>query len=197
MNSSSRQLFDAAQQQSAPIIRLRHDGANRTCRHGIRCHTIVRRGRALDPEYSPERSSMKRPAAGSERGQGQPRREVRALLGPLEPAIVGELNGQHVKLVKFRASSSGTITRRRTSSSSWSAGGSAWSSATADRLGPGEFLIVPRGVEHRPVADEEADVLLFEPAHAQHRQRAQRTHDRLARESRLRRRRSSSAGASA
>jgi hypothetical protein len=28
----------------------------------------------------------------------------------------------------------------------------------------GEFLIVPRGVEHRPVADEEAEVLLFEPA---------------------------------
>ncbi|HVS37835.1 MAG TPA: cupin domain-containing protein [Gemmataceae bacterium] len=31
-------------------------------------------------------------------------------------------------------------------------------------LKEGEFLIVPRGVEHRPVADEEAHVLLFEPA---------------------------------
>ena len=30
-------------------------------------------------------------------------------------------------------------------------------------LEEGEFLIVPRGVEHRPVADEEAHVLLFEP----------------------------------
>ena len=28
----------------------------------------------------------------------------------------------------------------------------------------GEFLIVPRGLEHRPVADEEAHLLLFEPA---------------------------------
>jgi mannose-6-phosphate isomerase-like protein (cupin superfamily) len=28
----------------------------------------------------------------------------------------------------------------------------------------GEFLVVPRGVEHRPVADEEVSVLLFEPA---------------------------------
>ena len=28
----------------------------------------------------------------------------------------------------------------------------------------GEFLIVPRGVEHRPVADEEAHIMLFEPA---------------------------------
>ena len=31
-------------------------------------------------------------------------------------------------------------------------------------LEEGEFLIVPRGVEHRPVADEEAQVMLFEPA---------------------------------
>jgi mannose-6-phosphate isomerase-like protein (cupin superfamily) len=31
-------------------------------------------------------------------------------------------------------------------------------------LEEGEFMIVPRGVEHRPVADEEAEVLLFEPS---------------------------------
>ena len=31
-------------------------------------------------------------------------------------------------------------------------------------LEEGEFLIVPRGVEHRPVAAEEVSVLLFEPA---------------------------------
>ena len=31
-------------------------------------------------------------------------------------------------------------------------------------LEEGEFLIVPRGVEHRPVAEEEVHVLLFEPA---------------------------------
>ncbi len=31
-------------------------------------------------------------------------------------------------------------------------------------LAPGEFVIVPHGVEHRPVADEEVEVLLFEPA---------------------------------
>jgi len=31
-------------------------------------------------------------------------------------------------------------------------------------LDEGEFLIVPRGVEHRPVADNEVHVLLFEPA---------------------------------
>jgi mannose-6-phosphate isomerase-like protein (cupin superfamily) len=31
-------------------------------------------------------------------------------------------------------------------------------------LGPGQFLIVPRGVEHRPVAERECQVMLFEPA---------------------------------
>ena len=37
----------------------------------------------------------------------------------------------------------------------------------ADRvveIGPGEMIIVPRGVEHRTAADEEAEVLVFEPA---------------------------------
>ena len=32
------------------------------------------------------------------------------------------------------------------------------------RLDPGEFLVVPHGVEHKPVAEREAHVLLFEPA---------------------------------
>ncbi len=31
-------------------------------------------------------------------------------------------------------------------------------------LSEGEFLVVPRGVEHRPVADEEVEVMLFEPS---------------------------------
>ncbi|HEY3588394.1 MAG TPA: cupin domain-containing protein, partial [Myxococcaceae bacterium] len=30
-------------------------------------------------------------------------------------------------------------------------------------LGPGEIYVVPKGVEHRPVADEEAHILLIEP----------------------------------
>jgi mannose-6-phosphate isomerase-like protein (cupin superfamily) len=30
-------------------------------------------------------------------------------------------------------------------------------------VGPGEFIIVPRGVEHLPVSDQETQVLLFEP----------------------------------
>ncbi len=30
-------------------------------------------------------------------------------------------------------------------------------------MGPGEFVVVPRGVEHRTAADSEAEVLIFEP----------------------------------
>lgn len=33
----------------------------------------------------------------------------------------------------------------------------------AVRLGPGEVFVVPKGVEHRPVAEEEAHILLIEP----------------------------------
>ncbi len=82
-----------------------------------------------------------------------------------QPQVVGDLNGQQVKLVKF-------------------AGPFVWHHhADEDELflvvkgrfrmelrdgqvdlEAGEFLVVPRGVEHRPVADEEVHVLLFEPA---------------------------------
>jgi mannose-6-phosphate isomerase-like protein (cupin superfamily) len=39
-----------------------------------------------------------------------------------------------------------------------------WRPRVAAELGPGELLVVPGGVEHRPVADEEVELLLFEPA---------------------------------
>lgn len=81
------------------------------------------------------------------------------------PRIVGELNGQHVKLAKLK-------------------GAFVWHAHAeedelflvleghlliefrdrTEELGPGQFLIVPKGVEHRPVAPEEVSVLLFEPA---------------------------------
>jgi mannose-6-phosphate isomerase-like protein (cupin superfamily) len=35
-------------------------------------------------------------------------------------------------------------------------------------LKEGEFIIVPRGVEHRPVAEQEVEVMLFEPAEIKH-----------------------------
>ena len=82
-----------------------------------------------------------------------------------QPRIVGELNGQHVKVAKVRGEflwhhhehedelflvHRGTLRlefRDRTLT-----------------LGPGEMTIVPRGVEHRPIADEEVELVLFEPA---------------------------------
>src|SRR5262245_15953098 len=82
-----------------------------------------------------------------------------------KPKIVGELNGQQVKLVKFLGEfvwhkhdgedELFLVVRGR------------FRVEFRDRqvwLDEGEFLIVPRGVEHRPVAEEEVHVLLFEPA---------------------------------
>ena len=48
---------------------------------------------------------------------------------------------------------------------SWSKAVSAWSSVDHHEwIEEGEFIVVPRGVEHKPVADEECWLLLFEPA---------------------------------
>jgi mannose-6-phosphate isomerase-like protein (cupin superfamily) len=81
------------------------------------------------------------------------------------PRIAGELNGQQVKLVKLKGEFiwhhhneedelflvlHGSLLMR-----------------LRDReivINEGEFLIVPRGVEHQPVAREECHILLFEPA---------------------------------
>jgi len=81
------------------------------------------------------------------------------------PKIVGELNGQHVKLVKLKGEFvwhkhdredelffvlKGSLTmefRDRT-----------------EIVGENEFIVVPRGVEHKPVAHQEVSVMLFEPA---------------------------------
>lgn len=80
------------------------------------------------------------------------------------PRIVGELNGQQVKLVKFK-------------------GEFVWHKHDGEdelfyvlegkfvmefrdktvEINPNEFIIVPKGVEHRPVAEQEVSVMLFEP----------------------------------
>ena len=81
------------------------------------------------------------------------------------PKIVGELNGQHVKLVKLK-------------------GEFVWHHHDAEDelfyvvkgvlkmelrnetivINKGEFLIVPKGTEHKPVAEKEVSIMLFEPA---------------------------------
>ncbi len=80
------------------------------------------------------------------------------------PRIIGELNGQHVKLAKLKGEFvwhhhenedelffvlKGTLRmefRDRT-----------------EFIGAGEMIIVPQGVEHRPWAKDEVEVMLFEP----------------------------------
>lgn len=81
-----------------------------------------------------------------------------------KPKIVGELNGQYVKLVKFQGPFvwhhhddedemflvvKGRFRMEYRDHSEW--------------IEESEFVIVPRGVEHKPVAEEETHVLLFEP----------------------------------
>ena len=100
------------------------------------------------------------------------------------PRIVAELNGQQVKLAKLQ-------------------GEFVWHHHEAEDelflvlrgrlrmqlpdgeivVGPGECIIVPRGVEHRPIADEEVHVLLFEPASTLHtgNVRNEKTRDHLER----------------
>ena len=82
-----------------------------------------------------------------------------------KPYIAAELNGQHVKLDKLKGEFiwhhhpnedemflvvKGRFRMEFRDKHVW--------------LQEGEFIVVPRGTEHRPVAEEEAHVLLFEPA---------------------------------
>ena len=81
------------------------------------------------------------------------------------PRIVGELNGQYVKAVKLKGEFvwhhhdnedelflviKGNLTMEFRD--------------RIEEVNEGEFIIVPRGVEHKPVANEEVHILLFEPA---------------------------------
>ncbi len=81
------------------------------------------------------------------------------------PRVVGELNGQEVKVVKFRGE---FIWHQHPDEDEMFLGISGrFRVEFRDRiveLGPGEFVIVPKGTEHRTAADAEASVLIFEPA---------------------------------
>jgi mannose-6-phosphate isomerase-like protein (cupin superfamily) len=80
------------------------------------------------------------------------------------PKIIGELNGQYVKVVKIKGE---FVWHHHDFEDElfWIIKGR-MRMLLKDRevvLEPGEFFIVPRGVEHKPVADEEVYLLLFEP----------------------------------
>ena len=81
------------------------------------------------------------------------------------PKIVGELNGQHVKLVKFQGPF--VWHHHADEDEMFLVVKGRFRMEFRDRevwLEEGEFIIVPRGTEHRPVAEEEVHVMLFEPA---------------------------------
>lgn len=81
------------------------------------------------------------------------------------PKIVAELNGQQVKLVKFLGEF--VWHHHETEDEMFLVISGRFRMDFRDRqvwLEPGEFIVVPRGVEHRPYAEEEAHVMLFEPA---------------------------------
>jgi mannose-6-phosphate isomerase-like protein (cupin superfamily) len=82
-----------------------------------------------------------------------------------QPKIVAELNGQQVKLVKFQGPFVWHSHEREDEMFLVVAGRFRMEfRERAVWLEAGEFIVVPHGTEHRPVADEEASVLLFEPA---------------------------------
>lgn len=81
------------------------------------------------------------------------------------PRIVGELNGQQVKLAKLLGEF--VWHRHEAEDELFLVLQGELELQLRERtvtLGEGEFFIVPRGVEHRPVAREEVHLLLLEPA---------------------------------
>ncbi len=81
------------------------------------------------------------------------------------PRDVGELNGQYVKLVKFKGEF--VWHKHENEDEMFYVIKGKFIMEFRDKtvkLNEGEFIIVPKGVEHRPVANEEVHVMLFEPA---------------------------------
>jgi mannose-6-phosphate isomerase-like protein (cupin superfamily) len=81
------------------------------------------------------------------------------------PRIAGELNGQYVKLVKFKGE---FIWHHHDNEDElFFVLEGEMDMELRDKvicLGKGDFIIIPKGVEHRPVAKEEVHIMLFEPA---------------------------------
>lgn len=81
------------------------------------------------------------------------------------PKIIAELNGQEVKIVKIKGAF--PWHHHEDIDEMFLCWKGRFRLEFRDRtveLSSGDCIVVPRGVEHRPVADEEAEILLFEPA---------------------------------
>ena len=80
------------------------------------------------------------------------------------PKVIGELNGQEVKLVKFQGEFPWHHHENEDEMFLAMKGNFRIEfRGKTVQLSEGEFVIVPKGVEHRPVAESEVEVLLFEP----------------------------------
>ena len=81
------------------------------------------------------------------------------------PKIVGELNGQQVKLVKFKGEF--VWHHHEYEDELFYVVKGSFDMHMRDKIvtiNEGEFIIMPRCVEHKPVAKEEVEIMLFEPA---------------------------------
>ncbi|NMF64059.1 cupin domain-containing protein [Brasilonema octagenarum UFV-E1] len=80
------------------------------------------------------------------------------------PKIVGELNGQYVKLAKFKGEF--VWHQHDNEDELFLVVKGVLKIKLSDReltLREGDFAVIPRGVQHLPIADEEVQVLMFEP----------------------------------
>ncbi|MFN2135133.1 MAG: cupin domain-containing protein [Candidatus Promineifilaceae bacterium] len=81
------------------------------------------------------------------------------------PKIVGELNGQQVKLAKLKGEFVWHHHDHEDELFMVLHGRLTIQFRDGDlTMGEGDCLVIPRGLEHRPVAEEEVSILLFEPA---------------------------------
>ena len=81
------------------------------------------------------------------------------------PRIAGELNGQQVKLVKFKGEF--VWHHHEKEDELFYVVKGSFDMHFRDKIvtiNEGEFIIVPHGAEHKPVAENEVEVMLFEPA---------------------------------
>lgn len=95
--------------------------------------------------------------------------KARAIPDHWNPRVLSELNGQHVKLVKLSGEFVWHSHEHEDELFLVVSGGFRMElrdpQPRSVNVEPGELIVIPRGVEHRPVADQcEAVVLLFEPA---------------------------------
>lgn len=81
------------------------------------------------------------------------------------PKIVGEVNGMHVKIGKIKGRFEWHSHANEDELFMVVAGRMVLRFRDKDvEVLPGEFIVVPRGVEHMPVADEETQIMMIEPA---------------------------------